>query len=49
MVRVNVETILAHKPHNCHGMIHNNIFKYIKLLNVSDLNGPSTGNILTAV
>jgi len=48
-VRVNLDTILAIKAKNCHGMIHNNIFKNIKLLNVSGLTGPSTGSILIAV
>jgi len=30
--------------HNCH-VIHNNIFKNIRLLHVSDRTGPSSGNI----
>jgi hypothetical protein len=48
-VRVNLDTILASKTHNCHGMIRNNILKNMELLNVSDLTGPSTGSTLIAV
>jgi len=34
--------------HNCH-LIHNNIFKNIKLLHVADRTGPSSGSTLIVV
>jgi hypothetical protein len=36
-VRLNLDIILDNKAHNCHGMIHNNIFKNTKLVDVPDL------------